>query len=97
MQSFYECDTLSCKEWRTIVKCAVYITIGIDMAEHKDDVCMYVGQNESAKFWLFILNSLKNNVRDILIFCIDGLSGFPQAIEAVSRIQKRKAGSPSLA
>ena len=45
---------------------------------------MYVGQNESAKFWLSILNGLKNRgVKDILIACMDGLSGFPQAIEAV--------------
>ena len=45
---------------------------------------MYIGQNESAKFWLSILNGLKNQgVEDILIACIDGLSGFPQAIEAV--------------
>lgn len=45
---------------------------------------MHVGQNESAKFWLSILNGLKNRgVADILIACVDGLSGFPQAIEAV--------------
>ena len=44
---------------------------------------MYVGENESAKFWLTILNSLKNRgEEDILIACVDGLSGFPQAIEA---------------
>jgi transposase-like protein len=45
---------------------------------------MYVGENESAKFWLSILNGLKNRgVQDILIACIDGLTGFPQAISAV--------------
>ena len=67
-----------------IVKCAVYIAIGIDMEGHKDVLGMYVGQNESAKFWLSILNGLKNRgVEDILIACVDGLTGFPQAIEAV--------------
>ena len=67
-----------------IVKRAVYIAIGIDMSGYKDVLGMYVGQNESAKFWLSILNSLKNRgVADILIACVDGLSGFPQAIEAV--------------
>ena len=66
-----------------IVKRAVYIAIGIDMEGHKDVLGMYIGQNESAKFWLSILNGLKNRgVNDILIACIDGLSGFPQAIEA---------------
>lgn len=45
---------------------------------------MYVGENESAKFWLSIMNWLKNRgVEDILIACVDGLNGFPQAIEAV--------------
>ena len=44
----------------------------------------YVGENESAKFWLSIMNGLKNRgVEDILIACVDGLSGFPQAIDAV--------------
>ena len=67
-----------------IVKQAVYIAIGIDMSGRKDVLGMYVGQNESAKFWLSILNGLKNRgVEDILIACVDGLSGFPQAIEAV--------------
>lgn len=67
-----------------IVKQAVYIAIGIDMSGKKDVLGMYVGQNESAKFWLSTLNGLHNRgVKDILIACVDGLTGFPQAIEAV--------------
>jgi transposase-like protein len=67
-----------------IVKKAVYITLGIDMDGRRDVLGMYVGENESAKFWLSILNGLKNRgVQDILIACIDGLTGFPQAISAV--------------
>lgn len=67
-----------------IVKRAVYIAIGIDMTGRKDVLGMYVGENESAKFWLSIMNGLKNRgVEDILIACVDGLIGFPQAIEAV--------------
>ena len=67
-----------------IVKRAVYIAIGIGMEGHKDVLGMYVGQNGSAKFWPPILNGLKNRgVEDILIACVDGLTGFPQAIEAV--------------
>ena len=54
------------------------------MNGRKDVLGMYVGENESAKFWLSIINDLKNRgVMDILIACVDGLSGFPQAIEAV--------------
>lgn len=66
-----------------IVKKAVYIVLGIDMNGKKDVLGMYVGENESAKFWLSVLNGLVNRgVKDILIACIDGLIGFPQAIGA---------------
>ena len=72
-----------CNEGRS-VKREVYIAIGIDVEGHKDALGMYVGQNESAKFWLSILNGLKNRgVKDILIACVDGLTCFTQAIEAV--------------
>lgn len=67
-----------------IVKKAVYIAIGIDMDGHKDVLGMWVGENESAKFWANILNSLRNRgVEDILIACTDNLTGFSAAIEAV--------------
>ncbi len=67
-----------------IVKRTVYSAIGIDMKGHKDVLGMYVVQNESAKFRLSILNRLKNRgVKDILIACVDKLTGFPQVIEAV--------------
>lgn len=67
-----------------IVKKAVYIAIGINMDGIKEVLGMYVGENESAKYWLSILNGLKNRgVEDILITCIDGLTGFPEAINAV--------------
>ena len=67
-----------------IVKRAVYIALGIDMDGKKDVIGMYVGENEGAKSWLSIINGLKNRgVQDILIACVDGLNGFPQAIEAV--------------
>ncbi|MDE7113909.1 MAG: IS256 family transposase, partial [Acetatifactor sp.] len=67
-----------------IVKRAVYIALGIDMNGKKDVLGMYVGENESAKFWLSIMNGLWiRGVEDILIACVDGVTGFPQAIEAV--------------
>ena len=67
-----------------IVKKAVYIAIGLDMDGRRDVLGMYIGENESAKIWLTVLNNLKNRgVGDILIACVDGLTGFPNAIEAV--------------
>ena len=67
-----------------IVKKAVYIAIGVDLEGHKDVLGMWVGENESAKYWATVLNSLKNRgVEDILIVCTDNLTGFSAAIESV--------------
>lgn len=67
-----------------IVKKAVYVAIGLDTDGRKDVLGMYVGENESARFWLSILNGMKNRgLEDILIACVDGLTGFPEAIQAV--------------
>ena len=67
-----------------IVKKAVYIAIGIDLDGHKDVLGMWVGENESAKYWATVLNSLRNRgIEDIFIACTDNLCGFPTAIEAV--------------
>lgn len=66
-----------------IVKKAVYIAIGIDLEGQRDVLGLWVGENESAKFWLNIMNEMKNRgVEDILIACVDGLSGFDNAIAA---------------
>lgn len=67
-----------------IVKKAVYIAIGVDLDGKKDVLGMWIGENESAKFWATVLNGLKNRgVEDIFIACTDNLSGFSNAIEAV--------------
>ena len=67
-----------------IIKKAVYIAIGVNMDGRKDVLGMWVGENESAKFWAGVLNNLRNRgIEDILIACTDNLTGFSQAIEAV--------------
>ena len=67
-----------------IVKKAVYIAIGIDLDGRKDVLGMWVGENESAKYWATVLNGLRNRgVEDIFIACTDNLAGFSAAIEAV--------------
>jgi len=67
-----------------IIKKAVYIAIGVQLNGTKEVMGMWVGENESAKFWLTVMNSMKNRgVNDILIACVDGLTGFNNAIEAV--------------
>ena len=67
-----------------IVKKAVYIAIGVNLEGRKSVLGMWVGENESAKFWASVLNNLKNRkVEDILIACADNLTGFSEAIAAV--------------
>ncbi|MDB5052808.1 MAG: family transposase, partial [Bacilli bacterium] len=66
-----------------IVNKAAYMVIGIDLDGCKDVLGMWIGENESSKFWLNVLNDLKNRgVQDILITCVDNLTGFTQAITA---------------
>ncbi len=63
---------------------AVYVAMGVDMEGHKDVLGLWCSAHEGAKFWLTVLTELKNRgVKDMLIVCVDGLKGFPQAIEAV--------------
>jgi putative transposase len=63
---------------------AVYVAIGITMEGQKEVLGLWTSANEGAKFWLQVLTELKNRgVGDIFIACVDGLKGFPQAIETV--------------
>jgi len=67
-----------------VVKVAVYLALGITMAGHKEVLGMWAANTEGAKFWLHVLTELKNRgVRDIFIGCVDGLKGFPEAMETV--------------
>ena len=67
-----------------IVKKAVYIALGINLDGKKDVLGMWVGENESAKYWTTVLNGLKNRgVEDLFIACTDNLTGFSAAIGAV--------------
>ena len=63
---------------------AAYIMLGITLDGKKDIIGIWIGENETSKYWLTLLNELKNRgVEDVLIFAIDGLNGFNQAIQAV--------------
>lgn len=66
-----------------IVNKAAYMVIGIDLDGNKDVLGMWIGEHETSKFWLTVLNELKNRgVEDILICCVDNLTGFSEAIAA---------------
>ena len=75
-----------------VVKKAVYLAIGIDREGHKEVMGFWIGENESSKYWLNILNELKNRgVQDILIMSVDNLKGFSEAISSVfSRTEIQK-------
>ena len=63
---------------------AIYVVLGVNLEGQKEVLGLWVAQTEGAKFWLQVLTELKNRgVRDIFIACVDGLKGFPEAIEAV--------------
>lgn len=64
-------------------KLAAYVILGINQDCLKEVLTIQVGENESSKYWLSVLNGLKNRgVKDILIICADGLSGIKEAISA---------------
>jgi len=63
---------------------AVYLALGINLSGEKELLGLWIAQTEGAKFWLQVVTELKNRgVADIFIACVDGLKGFPEAIEAV--------------
>lgn len=67
-----------------ILNKAVYLAIGVKLDGTKDVLGLWIAQTEGAKFWLNVVTELKNRgVQDIFIACVDGLKGFPEAIEAV--------------
>lgn len=72
------------KEETRIVNKAVYLALGINSQGQKELLGMWISLNEGAKFWLSVLTDLKNRgLEEVFIFCTDGLTGFPEAIEAV--------------
>ena len=63
---------------------AVYLALGINLEGYEELLGLWVGQSEGSKFWLNVLTELKNRgLQDILIACVDGLKGFPDAIETI--------------
>jgi putative transposase len=70
-------------EGRVINK-AIHLALGVNLAGHKELLGLWMTTNESSKFWLSILTELQNRgLKDMFIACVDGLTGFPEAIEAV--------------
>ena len=80
---YLDCIHVKVREGTVRVK-AVYLAIGITMEGEKEVLGLWLAQSEGAKFWLQVVTELRNRgVQDIFIACVDGLKGFPEAIEAV--------------
>ena len=80
---FIDAIHYSVREDNAVKKLAAYVILGINSNGIKEVLCLQVGENESAKYWLTVLNSLKNRgVKDIFILCADGLSGMREAVES---------------
>lgn len=81
---YLDCVVVKIRHNRRVINKAVYVALGIDLEGHKQLLGLWISENEGAKFWLSVLTELKSRgLADILIACVDGLTGFPQAIEAV--------------
>lgn len=71
------------REDKQIIVKAAYVVIGVNLDGQKEVLGIWIGANESSKFWLSVLNDLKNRgIQNVLIFCVDGLNGFKEAIGA---------------
>ena len=69
---------------KQIINKAIYLALGVNLNGKKELLGMWLSENEGAKFWLGVLTELQNRgVQDILIACVDGLKGFPDAINTV--------------
>jgi len=81
---FLDCIVVKSREEGKVCNRSVYLVLGVTMEGHKELLGLWIAQNEGAKFWLGVITELKNRgIQDIFIACVDGLKGFPEAIESV--------------
>ena len=81
---FLDALVLKIRDGGSVVRKACYLALAIGMDGEREVLGMWFQETEGAKFWMQVLNDLKQRgVQDILIACVDGLKGFPEAIEAI--------------
>ena len=82
--AYLDCIVVKIRQDKQVINKSIYLVLGVNTEGHKELLGMWLSENEGAKFWLGILTELKNRgLDDILIACVDGLKGFPEAIQAV--------------
>jgi putative transposase len=81
---YFDALFVNIKDQGHVIKKAVYLALGVNLAGHKELLGLWIEKNEGAKFWLGVINELKNRgVQDIFVACVDGLKGFAEALNAV--------------
>lgn len=81
---YLDCIVVKVRQDGRIINKSVFVALGVNLEGHKTLLGLWIAENEGAKFWANVLSELKNRgLQDILIACIDGLKGFPEAIKAV--------------
>lgn len=80
---YLDCIVLKIRHNKRVINKSMYLALGINLEGHKELLGLWLNENEGAKFWLSVLTELKTRgLNDILIACVDGLKGFPEAIQA---------------
>ena len=81
---YLDCIVVKVRQDKQVINKAIYLALGVNMQGRKELLGLWMSENEGAKFWLSVLTELKNRgVKDVLVTCVDGLKGFPDAIAAV--------------
>lgn len=81
---YLDCIIVKVRENKRVINKSIFLALGVNIDGHKELLGMWIAANEGAKFWLSVLTELQQRgVEDILIACVDGLKGFPEAINAV--------------
>ncbi len=80
---YLDCIVLKIRQDKRVINKSMYVALGVNMDGHKELLGLWLAETEGAKFWLSVLSELKNRgLADILVACVDGLKGFPDAIAA---------------
>jgi putative transposase len=81
---YLDCIVVKIRQDKRVINKAVYVALGVNIHGHKELLGLWMSDNEGAKFWLSVLTELKNRgVKDVFVACVDGLTGFPEAIATV--------------
>ena len=80
---YMDCIVLKIRQDKRVINKAIYLALGVNIEGHKELLGMWISENEGAKFWLSVLTDLQNRgLQHLLIACVDGLKGFPDAINS---------------